>query len=158
MRIPALLSAWGRWGVARFYPFLRSLACPTTVGAFGLVECGGRIVLVRQSYSKGWHLPGGGVEAGEPPEKAVLRELKEEIGLQASQPPQLLGIYTNNKWMVTNHVILYGVAGAQIDFKPNWEIREIALIDPKSPPSGTGSWLRRLLEKHANTVLYPQNR
>lgn len=43
----------------------------------------GRIVLVRLRYADGWRLPGGGRKEAENPEDAVLRELKEEIGLCA---------------------------------------------------------------------------
>lgn len=41
----------------------------------------GWIVLVKLTYAPGWRLPGGGRRADEPPEDAVLRELREEIGL-----------------------------------------------------------------------------
>jgi 8-oxo-dGTP pyrophosphatase MutT (NUDIX family) len=41
----------------------------------------GRVVLVRLTYARGWHLPGGGVARGEDPQAAALRELREEIGM-----------------------------------------------------------------------------
>lgn len=43
----------------------------------------GTIVLVRLSYANGWRLPGGGWKRGESAETAMLRELREEIGLLA---------------------------------------------------------------------------
>jgi len=46
-------------------------------------------LLVRSSYRRGWHLPGGGVRRGETPDTAAQRELAEEIGLRA---PGLLAV------------------------------------------------------------------
>ena len=40
-----------------------------------------RLILVKLRYARGWRLPGGGRQAGESPEEAVLRELREEIGI-----------------------------------------------------------------------------
>ncbi len=40
-----------------------------------------RIILVRLRYAQGWRLPGGGRKKGEDAREAVLRELKEEIGM-----------------------------------------------------------------------------
>lgn len=40
-----------------------------------------KIILVRLSYARGWRLPGGGRKADEGAEEAVLRELREEIGM-----------------------------------------------------------------------------
>jgi ADP-ribose pyrophosphatase YjhB (NUDIX family) len=59
----------------------------TRVAAYGLsVDEGGRILLCRiaPSVASGeiWTLPGGGLEFGEPPEVAVIRELAEESGYQ----------------------------------------------------------------------------
>ncbi|MEV0372786.1 NUDIX hydrolase [Streptomyces sp. NPDC050636] len=41
----------------------------------------GRVLLVKPTYKPGWDLPGGMVEANEPPHDAATRELKEELGL-----------------------------------------------------------------------------
>jgi len=42
----------------------------------------GRLLLVDPKYKPDWDLPGGMVEANEPPHEAARRELKEELGLE----------------------------------------------------------------------------
>lgn len=50
-----------------------------------IVDEAGRVLLTQQVYGRGrlgrWILPGGGVEHGEHPEQAVVRETCEETGL-----------------------------------------------------------------------------
>lgn len=52
------------------------------------------VILIRRAYrgrnAGQWGLPGGGLEDGETPERAALRELREEIGLAAG-PGDVLG-------------------------------------------------------------------
>lgn len=44
----------------------------------------GRILLVNPTYKPDWDLPGGMVEANEPPIEAARRELREELGLDTA--------------------------------------------------------------------------
>ena len=52
-----------------------------TVGAMGIVEHDGKVLLVRLAYRKHWGLPGGLLKRGEQPAAAVVREVAEEVGL-----------------------------------------------------------------------------
>jgi len=60
------------------------LTRPRHEGVVVAVYVGPALLLVRSSYRRGWHLPGGGVRRGEMPETAARRELAEEIGLTPS--------------------------------------------------------------------------
>jgi ADP-ribose pyrophosphatase YjhB (NUDIX family) len=139
--MPSLLSRT----LFRLFVVLRAILSPVNFGAVAVVEQAGKVVLVRQSYARGWHLPGGGVKRGEPPEHAVLRELKEEIGLSWSSAPEFVGIFTRKVWPATSVVALYRVREARFDFKPNLEVREIVLADPALPPPDTSRGARRRL-------------
>ena len=63
------------------------------VAAYAVVERRGRILLThwRRGHLHGWTLPGGGLEAGEDPRDAVVREVMEETGLEA-RVGKLLGV------------------------------------------------------------------
>ncbi len=50
-----------------------------------IVTTKGNVLLVKPDYKDGWQLPGGGVEASEDPKDALLRELREEIGITFEQ-------------------------------------------------------------------------
>lgn len=83
--IRRLARATAHAGVRLVY-LLRKLARgggpPRSRGAHAIcLTPDGRIVLVTLAYARGWRIPGGGLKAGESHEAAVLRELKEEIGL-----------------------------------------------------------------------------
>ena len=57
------------------------------IGAYAVILREGRILLTRLSHGEvadeRWTLPGGGVEFGEDPREAAVREVYEETGLDA---------------------------------------------------------------------------
>ncbi|MDO8302724.1 MAG: NUDIX domain-containing protein [Sedimentisphaerales bacterium] len=65
-----------------------------TIGVFGIItDNEGRVLLCHRRDYDLWNLPGGGVEAGESPWGALVREIKEETGLEA-KPVHLTGVYS----------------------------------------------------------------
>lgn len=57
----------------------------TRVGAYGLLREGNELLLVQQAlgpHAGKWGLPGGGIDFGEPPVEALVRELFEECALR----------------------------------------------------------------------------
>ena len=59
----------------------------TRIAAYGLVVSDDRVLLCRVSkqvprWQGHWTLPGGGIEFGEDPESAMVREVEEETGLR----------------------------------------------------------------------------
>jgi 8-oxo-dGTP diphosphatase len=63
---------------------------PRHQGALVAVWVGDRVLVLRQSYRVHLNLPGGGIEKGESPLAAALRELREEVGLEL--PPELVEV------------------------------------------------------------------
>jgi ADP-ribose pyrophosphatase YjhB (NUDIX family) len=89
-----------------YWRFARAM----TLGVRALVlDEHGRVFLVRHSYVSGWHLPGGGVEAGETLAEALARELREEGNIELTAPPQLHGIFFNSRASRRDHVAVFVV-------------------------------------------------
>lgn len=78
------------------------------MAAHGLCVEGGEILLVRLAPSAPdagrWALPGGGLDWGEHPEVAVVREIREETGLDA-RVTGLAGVYSNSYPRTTEHPV-----------------------------------------------------
>ncbi|WP_417320796.1 8-oxo-dGTP diphosphatase MutT [Emcibacter sp.] len=61
----------------------------TTVAAVIMVDIDGRILLAQRPEGKSmaglWEFPGGKLEGGETPERALIRELKEELDINITE-------------------------------------------------------------------------
>jgi ADP-ribose pyrophosphatase YjhB (NUDIX family) len=87
---------------------LQWLLGASTVGVRTLViNKAGEILLVKHTYMKGWHFPGGGVFPGEPAKIAAIRELREESGLLALGHLELFGVYYHQVMRVNDYIALY---------------------------------------------------
>jgi 8-oxo-dGTP pyrophosphatase MutT (NUDIX family) len=84
---------------------------PVKIGVrIAALDAGGRVLLVRHTYTPGWFLPGGGADGGETLAQAAARELREEVGLTPLAEPALVGVPTFFLLGKTDHVAIFQAA------------------------------------------------
>lgn len=66
-----------------------------------VVDQDGRLLLHRRSDNDLWSIPGGAMEIGESIGQTVVREVREETGLEV-EPQRLVGVYSD-----PGHVVAY---------------------------------------------------
>lgn len=126
---------------------------PRTFGAHALaLTPEGRIILVKLRYARGWRLPGGGRAPNEAPRDAVLRELREEIGMTAHGKVRLAAELEERPDFKRDLAALLIVE--DVRYKParwSWEIEDIceAAIDdmPADLSPRAARWLEALRDK-----------
>lgn len=119
---------------------------PATLGVRGIArDEAGRVMLVKHTYSKGWHLPGGGVEKRETAREAAMREMAEEAGIAATQPPKLIGFYANHANFAGDHIALYLFEHWQPCPPSPGEIAERGFFALDQLPDGATAGTRRRL-------------
>ncbi len=99
----------------------------------------GEVVLVKLNYAKGWRFPGGGREAGENPEAAVLKELREEIGLTRHGVVERIND-TDGSFLFVVRDVHYSA--------PSWslEVRDVRAFSPHNVPSDVADETNRQLK------------
>jgi 8-oxo-dGTP pyrophosphatase MutT (NUDIX family) len=111
-----------------------------------------RVFLVRHTYVRGWHFPGGGVEPDETALDALARELREEASIELAGEPQLHGAYLNRHASDRDHVLLYVVRAFRVagTRAPDREIAEAAFFPLAALPDGVSAGTRARLEEIAS--------
>ena len=117
-----------------------------TLGVRGVVlDAEGKVFLIHHTYVTGWHLPGGGVEAGETFLEALKRELMEEGMIELRAEPALHGLFFNSHVSRRDHVAVYVVR----EFlqhrvpQPNREISACGFFAVDALPADTTEGTRR---------------
>ncbi|WP_294013014.1 NUDIX domain-containing protein [Sphingomonas sp.] len=111
----------------------------------------GRAILVKLRYAPGWRLPGGGRKETENPRDAVLRELREEIGMTSHGSLDLACELEEEVDHKKDWASLFIVRDVQYRPKWSWEVEEVMEADLDSLPSDLSSrmagWLGALRPK-----------
>ena len=124
------------------------LSRSATLGVRGIVVNGeGRVLLVRHTYTPGWHFPGGGVEKLETCALSMQRELVEEAGIEAkAEDIELVSVHANHAFFPNDHVLVYRIARwTQGQATSRGEIAEVQFVDPLNPPEGVSPGTSRRL-------------
>jgi 8-oxo-dGTP pyrophosphatase MutT (NUDIX family) len=120
---------------------------PRTFGAHALALTPGRkVVLVKLRYAPGWRLPGGGREADEDPAEAVLRELREEIGMTSHGKVRLACELEESSDFKRDLASLLIVDEVHYAPKWSWEVERIVEADLDKLPGGMSPRARRWIE------------
>lgn len=95
-----------------------------TIGAFAIIldEQDRALLCHRRDYDL-WNLPGGGVEANEAPWECVIREVKEETGLDV-QIESLAGVYSKQNSTDIVFSFICKVVGGKIALTDEADILE----------------------------------
>ena len=123
-----------------------------TIGAFAIIiDEARRVCCVRLNYGRrGWTTPGGRVEKGEPPRKALEREIFEETGYRV-EVGLLIGVYA--KPLADNLVLNFEATITQrTPWFPNGEIAEVRYFCWRNLPGTLSMVARQRIEDGLNGV------
>lgn len=142
----------------------------TRVGAYAVCVREGQLLLVHQAApgpaQDRWTLPGGGVDFGESPAAAVVREVREETG-GAAVPGKLLGVH-DNVYDSPEGVLRHGIRllfatsiTGELRAGGNGEIDAVGWHPISDLPDTTTAWAQlaaQLASQHAHDGTSPTRR
>lgn len=109
----------------------------------------GKVVLVLLTYAPGWRLPGGGLKRGEGAEKAMLRELREEIGLLSHGGIERLDALGADALPPGERSALFVVRDVVYRPRRTFEVESVREFDPEALPADTARWTASILSRWA---------
>jgi len=106
------------------------------------------VLLVKRGIEPGkgkWALPSGFIEIDETPEKACLRELKEETGLKG-KIVRLIGVYSQRSALYTNVLIMAYEVEARGNLTPGSDSRRAEFFSSNKLPNIPFSSHRKIIQ------------
>jgi len=140
-------------GIHRLLQMVWGVRRPRTFGAHALALTPDRkAILVKLRYAPGWRLPGGGRREDEDPRDAVLRELREEIGLTSHGAVRLAAELDEDTDFKRDLAFLFLVE--DVTYRPapwSWEVERIieAPLDalPRDLSPRAAGWLNAIRDR-----------
>lgn len=121
----------------------------STLGARAIIiNQNNQVLLVKHTYQPHWYIPGGGVKKGESTKAALLRELKEEVGLITLEDPTLFGIYHHLYLKVNDYPVVYVVKKFSLAKTFSPEIEDTGWFDYTALPEMTSPGTKRRLTEY----------
>lgn len=119
------------------------------IGAFGIIfDEQKRVLLVHRRDYDLWNLPGGTLEDFESPKNAVIREVREETGLEV-EVFKLLGVYNKENKNDIAFSFLCKVIGGEITLNDEADKIEYFEVD-KLPPNSVPKQVERIKDALSN--------
>ena len=124
---------------------------PRLEGAYVAVWHGERLLMIRNSYRTRLSLPAGGLERGETPVQAALRELREEVGIEShAEALRYFGEIVDSNGYAEDHAHVFELRCAD-EPQPDVDGREVVwagmLRVDEALERGVVSVVRKYLER-----------
>lgn len=114
----------------------------------------GRVLMARRREREGrllWAFPGGGIEVGESPEEAAVREVSEEVGLEV-EAVQVLGDRVHPQSGVHMTYVACTVVSGEASVVDEDELAEVLWLEhgqiPEYVPWGLFDKVQAYLDEH----------
>ena len=130
---------------------------PRITGAYVAVWRGDELLCIRNSYRRRYSLPAGGLARGEQPIDAAIRELREEVALEA-RPDELhfFGEIVSHAGNAEDHAHFYELRrDGELDFRVDGrEVVWAGFLSPREAlDRGVVDVVRQYLERHLLVLL-----
>ncbi len=128
---------------------LQSLLGLVTIGPRAIIlNADNQVLLVKHTYQPHWYLPGGGLKKGESVKVALLRELKEEVGLVTTVEPELFAIYHHTYLGVNDYPIIFIIKRYSISPIRSPEIEQVEWFSYDKLPAMISPGTKRRLDEY----------
>lgn len=120
---------------------------PVSKGSRALLIKENRILLVKHTYETQWYIPGGKVNKYECFDEAIVRELKEELGVTLEDLNHF-GTYNNFYENKDDTVVIFISKQFSVKGNKNMEIEAYQFFDLDDLPKDVSPGSRRRIEEY----------